>query len=77
MMWRVKELADPHNLLNPGVLLNRDPGIHLKNLKSQPEIEELAAHCVECGFCEPVCPSRNLTHTAPANRDPAGAGASG
>ena len=63
MMWRVKELADPHNLLNPGVLLNRDPGIHLKNLKSQPEIEELAAHCVECGFCEPVCPSRNLTTT--------------
>ncbi len=63
MMWRVKELADPHGVLNPGVVLNRDPGIHLKHLKTQPEIEEVAAHCVECGFCEPVCPSRNTTTT--------------
>jgi D-lactate dehydrogenase len=63
MMWRVKELADPHGVLNPGVVLNRDAGVHLRNLKTQPEIEESAAHCVECGFCEPVCPSRNATTT--------------
>ncbi|HEX4467227.1 MAG TPA: FAD-binding and (Fe-S)-binding domain-containing protein [Solirubrobacteraceae bacterium] len=63
MMWQIKELADPHGVLNPGVLLNRDPGIHLRHLKSQPEIEAEAAQCVECGFCEPVCPSRNVTTT--------------
>jgi D-lactate dehydrogenase len=63
MMWRVKQLADPHGVLNPGAVLNRDPEIHLKHLKTQPEIEEIAAHCVECGFCEPVCPSRNATTT--------------
>ncbi len=63
MMWRVKELADPGGVLNPGVVLNRDPEIHLKHLKSQPEIEQSATHCVECGFCEPVCPSRNATTT--------------
>jgi D-lactate dehydrogenase len=63
MMWRIKQLADPHGVLNPGVVLNRDQTIHLKNLKSQPPIEESAAHCVECGFCEPVCPSRNATTT--------------
>jgi D-lactate dehydrogenase len=63
MMWRIKQLADPHGVLNPGVVLNRDPHIHLKNLKTQPPIEESAAHCVECGFCEPVCPSRNVTTT--------------
>jgi len=63
MMWRVKELADPHGVLNPGAVLNRDPHIHLKNLKSQPAIEEVADQCVECGFCEPVCPSRNATTT--------------
>ncbi len=63
MMWRIKQLADPHGVLNPGVVLNRDPTIHLKNLKTQPPIEETATHCVECGFCEPVCPSRNVTTT--------------
>ncbi|MFI4985634.1 MAG: FAD-binding and (Fe-S)-binding domain-containing protein [Solirubrobacterales bacterium] len=63
MMWRVKRLADPHGVLNPGAVLNRDPEIHLKHLKTQPQIEEIAAHCVECGFCEPVCPSRNATTT--------------
>ena len=63
MMWRVKQLADPHGLLNPGAVLSRDPGIHLRDLKSQPQIEDSAAHCVECGFCEPVCPSRNATTT--------------
>ncbi len=63
MMWRVKQLADPQGVLNPGVVLNRDAEAHLSNLKIQPVIEEVAAHCVECGFCEPVCPSRNVTTT--------------
>jgi D-lactate dehydrogenase len=63
MMWRVKELADPDGVLAPGVVLNRDPGVNLRNLKGTPEIEEVATKCIECGFCEPVCPSRNLTTT--------------
>ncbi len=63
LMWRVKQLADPDGVLNPGVVLNRDAGVHLRNLKTQPPIEESATTCVECGFCEPVCPSRNLTTT--------------
>jgi D-lactate dehydrogenase len=63
LMWRVKRLADPDGVLNPGVVLNRDPDVHLRNLKTTPQIEESATTCVECGFCEPVCPSRNLTTT--------------
>ena len=63
LMWRVKQLADPDGVLAPGVVLNRDPGVHLRNLKTTPPIEESATTCVECGFCEPVCPSRNLTTT--------------
>jgi D-lactate dehydrogenase len=63
LMWRVKRLADPDGVLSPGVVLNRDPGAHLRNLKTTPPIEESVTACVECGFCEPVCPSRNLTTT--------------
>jgi D-lactate dehydrogenase len=63
LMWRVKSLGDPDGVLAPGIVLNRDPGIHLRNLKTTPEIEEVATTCVECGFCEPVCPSRHLTTT--------------
>ncbi|HEX8753068.1 MAG TPA: FAD-binding and (Fe-S)-binding domain-containing protein, partial [Solirubrobacterales bacterium] len=63
LMWRVKGLADPDGVLSPGVVLSRDPGVHLRNLKTTPAIEESATTCVECGFCEPVCPSRDLTTT--------------
>ena len=65
IMWRVKELADPHSILAPNVILTRDKQIHLKSLKSQPPIDEIgpASQCIECGFCEPVCPSRNVTMT--------------
>jgi D-lactate dehydrogenase len=63
LMWRVKRLADPDGVLAPGVLLTSDSGGHLRNLKSTPPIEEVATQCIECGFCEPVCPSRDVTTT--------------
>ena len=63
LMWRCKALADPDGVLGPGVVLNRDPQVHLSHLKSQPEIEDVATKCIECGMCEPVCPSRWLTTT--------------
>ncbi|MGH2892840.1 MAG: FAD-binding and (Fe-S)-binding domain-containing protein [Solirubrobacteraceae bacterium] len=63
LMWEVKRLADPAGVLAPGVVLNRDPGVHLRNLKSVPEVEESVTKCIECGFCEAVCPSQNLTTT--------------
>jgi len=63
MMWEIKQLADPQNILNPGVLLNRDEKIHLKHLKPMPLVHDIVDQCVECGFCEPVCPSRALTTT--------------
>ncbi|PHQ25795.1 4Fe-4S ferredoxin [Marinobacter guineae] len=61
LMWRIKRLLDPDNLLNPDVVLSEDPRIHLKNLKPLPEADPLVDKCIECGFCEPVCPSEGLT----------------
>jgi D-lactate dehydrogenase len=65
MMWRMKELADPHGILAPDVVLTRNANLHLENLKSFPQIEGItgSSQCIECGFCEPVCPSRNVTMT--------------
>ncbi len=62
-MRRVKRLLDPCGILNPGVVLNDDPMAHLTNLKEMPEISATADRCIECGFCEPRCPSRELTLT--------------
>jgi len=60
-MQRIKALFDPEGLLNPGVLLNPDPDIHIKNLKLMPLADEIVDLCIECGFCEPACPATHLT----------------
>ena len=62
-MKRIKGLFDPDGLLNPGVILNDDPNGHLKHLKAMPKSDDIIDSCIECGFCEPVCPSRNLSLT--------------
>ncbi|QQR36498.1 FAD-binding oxidoreductase [Devosia oryziradicis] len=61
LMWRIKDLFDPEGLLNPGVLLNADDKIHIKHLKVMPLADELVDLCIECGFCEPACPSHQMT----------------
>ncbi|MBY0453286.1 MAG: FAD-binding oxidoreductase [Burkholderiaceae bacterium] len=61
LMRRIKQLFDPENVLNPGVILNDDPVAHLKHLKPMPAAEALVDRCIECGFCEPLCPSHRLT----------------
>lgn len=61
LMQQIKTLFDPQGLLNPGVIINDDPHSHLSNLKPMPAADELIDRCIECGFCEPVCPSRTLT----------------
>jgi hypothetical protein len=84
----LQELLDPENILNPGVLLNTDPQVHIRNLKPMPPAgacclavclcfcvsvhissslltcaDPLVDRCIECGFCESACPSRDLTYS--------------
>lgn len=61
LMWQIKALFDPEGLLNPGVLLNADDKVHIKHLKVMPPADELVDLCIECGFCEPACPSHQMT----------------
>ncbi len=64
IMHGIKRIFDPAGILNPGVILNDDPEVHLKNLKPLPEAHELVDKCIECGFCEPHCVANQLTLSA-------------
>jgi D-lactate dehydrogenase len=63
LMKEIKQIFDPLNILNPGVILNTDNEVHLKNLKPIPAASEIIDKCTECGFCEPSCVSAGLTLT--------------
>jgi D-lactate dehydrogenase len=63
VMWEVKRLVDPEGLLNPGVLLTEDPLAYTRDLKTAPTVEDEVDRCVECGYCEPACPSKDVTLT--------------
>ena len=63
LMRDIKRLFDPAGLLNPDVIISERHDIHLANLKLLPAADEIVDHCIECGFCEPACPSNGLSLT--------------
>ena len=63
-MRDIKSLFDPDNLLNPGVIINDDPQVHIKHFKPMPAAHELIDTCTECGFCERSCMSHDFTLSA-------------
>ena len=63
VMWELKRLIDPAGILNPGIILSENLETHHENLKVFPKIQKVADNCVECGYCEPICPSKDLTLT--------------
>src|SRR5690606_14373976 len=63
VMREVKRLCDPHGILAPGVVIDDDPHAHVAHLKTFPTVDAAVDTCVECGYCEPACPSRRTTTT--------------
>ena len=62
-MKRTKKAFDPDNILNPGVMINDNPAVHIENLKPLPKTHEIVDRCIECGYCEVKCPSKDITTT--------------
>ncbi len=63
IMKALKAVVDPQNLLNPGVIINENKKAHITHLKPLPTVEQEVDKCIECGYCEHKCPSRNITTT--------------
>ena len=57
LMCEVKQLFDPNNIMNPGVIFNEDPSSYLQHIKPLPEVHQMIDRCIECGFCEVNCVS--------------------
>ncbi len=78
VMLEVKRLFDPLGVLGAGVLVDGDHGEHVADFKTSPAVEEEVDRCVECGYCEPACPSKETSvplegsdaHPAAAHRAP-------
>lgn len=60
-MREIKHLFDPLGILNRAVMFNEIPDAHLCDLKLMPTISDSVDRCIECGLCETVCPSADLT----------------
>jgi D-lactate dehydrogenase len=58
IMKRLKTLADPEGLMNPDVIITDKSEEFYQNIKLTPDVWYGIDKCVECGFCEHVCPSR-------------------
>ena len=55
LMCEVKQLFDPQNIMNPGVIFNEDQQSYLQHIKPCPKVHEMIDRCIECGFCEVNC----------------------
>ncbi len=63
IMKQLKRLIDKDTILNPDVIISSNTHNHTNNLKSLPLVNPIVDKCIECGFCESKCPSKNLTLT--------------
>ncbi|AIF53914.1 FAD-binding and (Fe-S)-binding domain-containing protein [Pelosinus sp. UFO1] len=62
-MRKLKNVFDKDNTLNPDVIITDNQLLYIQNLKPMAQAHEIIDKCIECGFCEINCPSKNLTAT--------------
>ena len=73
-MWRIKRLADPDGDPRPrGRAQPRPRASTCATSSPCPRSRRSATKCIECGFCEPVCPSPQRDHDARASGSCCGA----
>ncbi len=53
--------SSPRACSIPGVLVSDDAEAHIHNLKRMPMADAIIDKCIECGFCERMCPSKGMT----------------
>lgn len=63
VMRDIKALFDPHTIFNPDVIITDNKALHITSFKTIPVADKLVHDCIECGFCEPACPSDGLSLT--------------
>jgi D-lactate dehydrogenase len=61
IMKRIKQLFDPHGIMNPGIIISEDPECHIKHVKPFPIVHDIIDSCIECGYCESHCPTHQYT----------------
>lgn len=61
LMKRIKKAFDPETTLNPDVIITKNGLVFMEHIKSMKPVHEIVDRCIECGYCQVMCPSHLLT----------------
>ena len=60
LMKRIKKAFDPETTLNPDVIITTNGLVFMEHIKSMKPVHEIVDRCIECGYCQVMCPSHLL-----------------
>ncbi len=70
LMQNIKQVFDPHNILNPGKYISKQEGelkirfhpcIRLEDMGEEGDTQREIDACIYCGFCKDACPVFKIT----------------
>ncbi len=64
LMKRLKKAFDAKSILNPDVIITENGLLFMEHIKDMHSVHEIVDRCMECGYCETECPSKELSFTA-------------